>query len=50
MGWIRHKLAWDGMGWNRKICPMDKPVDSSKSEAFEAGVAEAALTIGDWFI
>ena len=26
MGWDRHKLLWDGMGWDRKICPMDKPV------------------------
>ena len=25
MGWDRHKFLWDGMGWNRKICPMDKP-------------------------
>ena len=27
MGWDRHKLLWDGMGWDRKICPMDKPGD-----------------------
>ena len=25
MGWDRHNLLWDGMGWDRKICPMDKP-------------------------
>ena len=27
--WDRHNLLWDGMGWDRKICPMDKPVDST---------------------
>ena len=26
MGWDRHELLWDGMGWDRKKCPMDKPV------------------------
>ena len=26
MGWDRHELPWNGMGWDRKICPMDKPV------------------------
>ena len=25
MGWDRHKLLWDGTGWDRKICPVDKP-------------------------
>ena len=25
MGWDRHKLLWHGMGWDKKICPMDKP-------------------------
>ena len=25
MGWDRHELLWNGMGWDRKICPMDKP-------------------------
>jgi len=25
MGWDRHKLLCDGMGWDRQICPMDNP-------------------------
>ena len=24
----RHNLLWDGMGWDRKICPMDKPANT----------------------
>ena len=27
MGWDRHELLWNGMGWDRKKCPMDKPED-----------------------
>ena len=25
MGWDRHKLLWNGIRWDKKICPMDKP-------------------------
>ena len=27
MGWYRHELLWNGMRWDRKICPMDKRED-----------------------
>ena len=25
MGWDRHELLWNNAGWDRKICPMNKP-------------------------
>ena len=34
MGWDRHNLLWDGMGWDRKICPMDKPGNYPKHNEY----------------
>ena len=34
MGWDgmgRHNLLWDGMGWDRKICSMDKHGNISRA-------------------
>ena len=25
MRWDRHELLWDGIGWGKKICSIDKP-------------------------
>ena len=33
MGWDMHELLWNGMGWGRKICPMDKPGVTSSFSA-----------------
>ena len=44
MGWDRHKLLWNGMGWDRKICPMDKPVRYYSHKCLY-GKAGAALLI-----
>ena len=37
MGWDRHKLPWDGMGWDRKICAIDKPAHSAIPPISNAG-------------
>ena len=47
MGWDRHELLWDGMGWDRKKCPMDKPGDySRRQESKQQGLLDEILNYG----
>ena len=32
VGWGMYGLLWNGMGWNKKIMPMDKPVKKGKKK------------------
>ena len=35
-------IPWDGMGWDRKICPMDKPGNCPTPVHRQLGLTQAA--------
>ena len=43
--WDRHELLLNGMGWDRKICPMDKPVRHSTKSYLETAQRQSSIVL-----